>query len=105
MTDDIDKLDGPELADAVAREVMGWDQDHWTSEYKIGRYPQFWRPTTDRNDAHRVLLRCEDLGVATETEQLVIRELAETGFRPLFLLTIDPSIICRAALRAVRAAK
>lgn len=118
MTDDIDALTGHELAAAVAVEVMGWKRfrcgpsiiafiQQNGEHICVGNDLCDWRPHSDRNDAHRVLERCEELETARRTYALVCESMKFdfrfcTGWA---LLTIDPAIICRAALRAVREAK
>jgi len=81
-TDDIDTMTGPELSAAVAREVMGWD-----------RTAADGTPVRDdsEDDVLWELKRHRKGGWVQWTEWK--------------LLTIDPAIVCRAALRAVRSAK
>lgn len=94
-TDDIDTLTGPELSAAVAREVMGWEL--WENCQWIMPGGDCWGdaddfvPHAEHSDSHRVLMRCIELNIAHETLK--------------HLLTIDPTVICRAALRAVRASR
>lgn len=100
MTDDIDKLDGPELSAAVAREVMGWP-GHITKQ-------TVWRPHNDRNDAHRVLERCLEIGIAQRVYVLICEQVGQFDFTVATgwgLLTVLPPVVCIAALRAVRASR
>ena len=117
MSDNIDKLTGAELSAAVAREVMGWKYvppvihepafehrnigERW--ETPVGNLRAVdWRPYDDRNDTHRLLARCEAIGIGYEVWTRLPEECHRDGW---LLLTIDPQIICRAALLAVRASQ
>ena len=108
-TDDIDTMTGPELSAAVAREVMGWDRTaaDGTPVRDDSGEDVFFEPHTDRNDAHRVLMRCEELGIEDDVlwELKRHRKGGWVQWTEWKLLTIDPAIVCRAALRAVRSAK
>ena len=109
-TDDIDKLAGPELSAAVAREVMGWSREIFGGagycwKTPDGKWEAVFKAHRDRNDAHRVLMRCPDLGIETKVWKTIADGLESQKFRGWVLLTIDPAIICRAALRAVMASR
>lgn len=103
-TDDIYTLSGPDLSAAVAREVMGWELglSRWTD----GTHKNQWHPHECRNDAYRVLMRCEELGINRNVWRL-LSDIAPIGLfqGDWFLMTADPAVICRAALRAVREAR
>lgn len=111
-TDDIDAMTGPELSAAVAREVMGWRPmtfgHGWVDRRDVYTPPEMWQPHYDRNDAHRVLMRCEELGIARDIRRHLWEAMMadlQNKYESWFYLTVDPAIICRAALRAVRGAK
>ena len=109
-TDDIDAMTGPELSAAVAREVVGWDRTgaDGTPVRDDNGECVFFEPHTDRNDAHRVLMRCEELGIARDIRRHLWEAMMadlQNKYESWFYLTIDPKIICRAALRAVRESK
>ena len=114
MSENIDTMTGPELSAAVAREVMGWkfrDNQygaHWADQQGIWTADKAsWSPHADRNDAHRVLKRCEELGLVVETWKQIRcggpgcpAEWSDWDY-----MTISPLEVCRAALRAVRGSK
>jgi hypothetical protein len=115
MTYDIDALTGTELSAAVAREVMGWEVrnpgDCYDGSYYSGsEYVGFvlaFKPHADRNDSYRVLMRFGEIG-GDWAELMRLIQGSEQGRRHFGMrlgLIIDPSIICRAALRGVREAK
>lgn len=104
ITDPIDTLTGPELSEAIAREVMGYVPGNGM---RIGgRRIDDWHPHENRNDLAEVMARLVgDVYVrfAQDVLSMVPKKTVEQA--NLWLLTCDPAIICRVVLRAVREAK
>lgn len=98
--EDVDTLSGPELSAAVAREIFGREMPlppRSDDDF-------FIIPHACRNSAFGVLKRCNDIGIGVRTmSHLTSGWLAmPPEMRDWNLLTVDPSAVCRAALRAIR---
>ena len=114
---EIDQLTGPELAAAVAEEVMGWRQyiGHDTVAYwRIGPshavgYPiHSWRPYSDIAAAWEVHQKMQECLFSVRQRyyyaiQLTVRQRLGMSGMPIWpdvFGLIKPEDICRAALKA-----
>jgi hypothetical protein len=116
VSDDIDKLEGATLNEAVAQEVMGWRNrgGYWVDAHNVVHFP-----STNIQDAWLVVLHMQKDGrwyfrmdsvicggwqVFMHDELACVMDATQPRFETFVSADAElPLAICRAALKAVRA--